>query len=133
MNAGCRVERLSFDRLTAKSNPRVGRLTDQEVRMMKRLIHTAWAVAVVAVPVACWAQADSSLTRAQVQAELVQLQQSGYNPANAATVDFPANMQSSDASAAGQGGYGPSTSGSSQMGHPASTSSGMKPVFFGGS
>ena len=101
--------------------------------MMKTLVHAVCAVAVIAVPVASLAQSDGSLTRAQVQAELAQLQQAGYNPANAANVDFPTYIQATGASAAGQSsGYGPAISGSSQMGRPASTS-GMKPVFFGGS
>ncbi|SIT48569.1 conserved exported hypothetical protein [Paraburkholderia ribeironis] len=100
---------------------------------MKTLVHTVCAVAVIAVPIASLAQSDGALTRAQVQAEIAQLQQAGFNPANANTVDFPANWQAKDTSAAGQSsGYGPATNGTSQMGHPASTS-GMKPVFFGGS
>jgi len=100
---------------------------------MKTLVHTVCALAVVGVPIASLAQSDGSLTRAQVQAEIAQLQQAGFNPANANTVDFPANMPTTDASAAGQSsGYGPATNGSSQMGRPASPS-GMKPVFFGGS
>jgi hypothetical protein len=100
---------------------------------MKSWIHIACAVAAFAAPVASWAQSDSTLTRAQVQAEIAQLQQAGYNPANANTVDYPASVQATGDSAAGQGsGYGPSTSGSSEMGR-ASSASGMKPVFFGGS
>jgi hypothetical protein len=79
------------------------------------------------------AQSDGALTRAQVQGEIAQLQQAGFNPANSNTVDFPANMPATTGSATDQGsGYGPVTNGSSQMGRPASTS-GMKPVFFGGS
>jgi Ni/Co efflux regulator RcnB len=101
--------------------------------MMKTLVHTVCAVAVMGVPIASMAQSDSTLTRAQVQAEIAQLQQAGYNPANANTVDFPANMQAAGPGAPGQSsGYGPGMSGTSQMGHPASTS-GVKPVFFGGS
>jgi Ni/Co efflux regulator RcnB len=100
---------------------------------MKTLVHTVCAVAVIAVPIASLAQSDGALTRAQVQAEIAQLQQAGFNPANANTVDFPANMPATNASTADQNsGYGPATNGSSQMGRPASTS-GMKPVFFGGS
>jgi hypothetical protein len=100
---------------------------------MKTLVHTVCAVAVIAVPIASLAQSEGALTRAQVQAELAQLQQAGFNPANANTVDFPSSMQATDPRAADQSsGYGPATSGSSQMGHPV-TASGMKPVFFGGS
>ena len=100
---------------------------------MKTLVHAVCAVAVIAVPITSLAQSDGALTRAQVQAEVAQLQQAGFNPANANTVDFPANLQATGASAAGQSsGYGPATNGSSQMGRPARTS-GMEPVFFGGS
>jgi hypothetical protein len=100
---------------------------------MNTFVHTVCALAVGVVPIASLAQSDGGLTRAQVQAEIVQLQQAGFNPANANTVDFPANMPAADASAAGQSsGYGPATNGTSQMGRPA-TPSGMKPVFFGGS
>jgi hypothetical protein len=100
---------------------------------MKTLVHTICAVAVIAVPIASLAQSEGALTRAQVQAEIAQLQQAGFNPANANTVDFPSNMQAADPRAADQGsGYGPATNGSSQMGHPASPSE-MRPVFFGGS
>lgn len=100
---------------------------------MKTLVHTVCAVAVMAVPIASLAQSDGALTRAQVQAEIAQLQQAGFNPANANTVDFPANMPAAAGNAADQSsGYGPATNGSSQMGRPASTS-GMKPVYFGGS
>jgi len=102
---------------------------------MKTLVHAVCAVAVIAVPIASLAQSDGAMSRAQVEAEITQLQQAGYNPANANTVDFPVNLQATNTSAPGQGsGYGPGTNGTSQMGRPAITStSGMKPVFFGGS
>ena len=100
---------------------------------MKTLVHTVCAVTFIAATIASSAQSDGGLTRAQVQAEIAQLQQAGFNPANANTVDFPANMPATGASvASGSSGYGPATSGSSQMGRPASPS-GMRPVFFGGS
>ncbi|MGF6737581.1 DUF4148 domain-containing protein [Paraburkholderia atlantica] len=100
---------------------------------MKTLVHTVCAVAVMALPIASVAQTESTLTHAQVQAEIAQLEQAGFNPANANTVDFPTYMPTTTAPAAGQSsGYGPATSGTQQMGHPAGAP-GMKPVFFGGS
>ena len=101
---------------------------------MKTLVQAVCAVAVVAVPLASLAQSDQTLTRVQVQAEIAQLEQAGFNPANANSVDFPTNVQAADMSAAGaqNSGYGPATTGSSQMGR-ATNPSGMKPVFFGGS
>lgn len=48
--------------------------------------------ALVAAPVASFAQSNQPVTRAQVRAELVQLQQAGYNPASDET-QYPANIQ----------------------------------------
>jgi hypothetical protein len=99
---------------------------------MKSVIQAVVVAGVLAVPVASFAQqAAAPLTRAQVRAELVQLEQAGYNPANANTVDFPTNIQLAVAPAVGQdSGEGFAVSGSSQSGRPTSTN-GMKPVFFG--
>ncbi|EEA00060.1 conserved hypothetical protein [Burkholderia sp. H160] len=44
---------------------------------MKTSVHTVCAVAVIAVPIASLAQSEGALTRAQVQAEIAQLQQAG--------------------------------------------------------
>ena len=99
---------------------------------MKSLIQAAVVAAALVAPAVSFAQqSNAPLTRAQVRAELVELEKAGYNPANANTVDYPTNIQAADANAAGQdSGYGPVASGLSQSGRTASTS-GMKPVFFG--
>ena len=96
---------------------------------MKSLIYAVSAAAVFAAPVVALAQSNGPVTRQQVQDEIVQLEKAGFNPANANTVDFPANFNGGP-SAGQDSGYGPSTSGSSQVGHPTSMI-GMKPVFFG--
>lgn len=97
------------------------------------IVHTVCTVAVMALPIASLAPSDGALTRAQVRWEIAQLLQAGFNPTNANTVDLPANLPATTGSATDQGsGYGPASNGSSQMGRPASTS-GMKPVIFGGS
>jgi hypothetical protein len=85
--------------------------------------------------VASFAQSSQPLTRAQVRAELVQLEKAGYNPATANDYDYPANIQAAEARVAAQNGtaqktgYGPSVSGASQSGRPASDDT--KPIFFG--
>ncbi|QGZ65298.1 DUF4148 domain-containing protein [Paraburkholderia acidisoli] len=48
--------------------------------------------ALVAAPLVSFAQSNQPVTRAQVRAELVQLQQAGYNPASDET-QYPANIQ----------------------------------------
>jgi|SRR5258706_11733715 hypothetical protein len=103
---------------------------------MKSLIKAVAIAAVLAAPVVSFAQSNQPLTRAQVRAELIQLEKAGYNPATANDYDYPANIQAAEARVAAQNGtaqtsgYGPSASGSSQSGHAAATD-GTKPVFFG--
>ncbi|QBR01885.1 DUF4148 domain-containing protein [Paraburkholderia pallida] len=84
------------------------------------LVRTLIAAAVVAVPAISFAQTDHALTRAEVRAQLVQLEQSGYRPASDNT-QYPANLQVALAHLdAGQGNanaaYGGVTSGSSAAG-----------------
>ena len=50
---------------------------------MKSLIQAVALAAVLAVPAVSFAQSDAPVTRAQVRAELVQLEKAGYNPGNA--------------------------------------------------
>jgi len=57
--------------------------------------------AVVAVPVVSFAQSAEPLTRAQVRAELVQLQQAGYNPA-ADYNDYPKHIEAAEAKVSAQ-------------------------------
>lgn len=96
---------------------------------MKSLLYAACATAVLAAPIATFAQSNQPMTRAQVQDEIAQLEKAGFNPANANTEDFPTNFQAS--TTAGQdSGYGPAITGSSQAGRSTSVP-GLKPVFFG--
>jgi hypothetical protein len=90
---------------------------------MKSLIQTVAIAAVLAAPVASFAQSSQPVTRAQVRAELVQLEKAGYSPARGADPYYPADIQAAEARVAAQNGtaqaatgYGPSTSGTSQSG-----------------
>lgn len=89
---------------------------------MKSLIEAAVIAALITAPLAAFAQSNQSVTRAQVRAELVQLEKAGYDPAMADANDYPANIQAAEARVAAQNataqtsGYGSSTNGSSQAG-----------------
>jgi len=89
---------------------------------MKSLIEAAVIAALIAAPLAAFAQSSQPVTRAQVRAELIQLEQVGYYPGTANPEDYPANIQAAEARVAAQrgaaqsGGYGSSTNGSSQAG-----------------
>ena len=89
---------------------------------MKSLIEAAVIAALITAPLAAFAQSNQPVTRAQVRAELIQLEKAGYNPATANADDYPANIQAAEARVAAQNGnvqtsgYGSATKGSSQAG-----------------
>lgn len=90
---------------------------------MKSLIQAVVVAAALAAPVAVFAQSNAPLTRAQVRAELVQLEKAGYNPAQGEDPHYPADIQAAEAKVAAQNGatsgYGGVVSGSSDAGRPA--------------
>src|SRR5580658_4333431 len=103
---------------------------------MKSLIQAVVVAAVLAAPFTAFAQSSQPVTRAQVRAELVQLEQAGYNPARGSDPYYPADIQAAEARVAAQNGatsgVGGVVSGSSAAGsHAASddaSSNGLKPV-----
>jgi hypothetical protein len=108
---------------------------------MKSLMSAVAVAVLFAAPVASFAQSSDQqpLTRAQVRAELVQLEKAGYDPV-ADKYDYPAQVQAAEARVAAQQGtaqaqadttgYGPAVAGSSRAGSPVSPD-GVKPVYFG--
>ncbi|KVV50362.1 hypothetical protein WK90_33830 [Burkholderia cepacia] len=107
---------------------------------MKSLIKAVALAALVAAPVVSFAQSQQPLTRAQVRAELVQLEKAGYNPND--WINYPENIKAAQAKiAAAQNtgaqadatGYGSNPVGTSQSGQrvlvPAATD--RSSVFFG--
>ena len=86
---------------------------------MKSLIQAVIVAAAFAAPVAVFAQASQPVTRAQVRAELIQLEKAGYNPTRGEDPDYPADIQAAEAKVAAQNaatGDGGVTGGSSQAG-----------------
>jgi hypothetical protein len=91
---------------------------------MKKLIPAVVVAAALAIPAISFAQSSQQgLTRAQVRAELVELQQAGYNPAIADNADYPHNLQAAQARVteerlanAGTSGYGAPAAGTTQAG-----------------
>ncbi|MBN3758851.1 DUF4148 domain-containing protein [Paraburkholderia sp. Tr-20389] len=103
---------------------------------MKSLIKAVAVAAVLAVPVMSFAQSSQPVTRAQVRAELVQLEKAGYVPSNSNDTQYPANIQAAQAkvdaaNGIANSGVGGVADGSSQGGQRASfsASSYSAPVF----
>ncbi|AXL49043.1 hypothetical protein DSC91_000692 [Paraburkholderia caffeinilytica] len=92
---------------------------------MKTLISAVVVAAALVAPVASFAQSNQPLTRAEVRAQLVQLEKAGYNPIGD-HVDYPANLQAAQARVDAQNGtaqavnsgYGAPIAGTSQSGRP---------------
>ncbi|AJY12809.1 DUF4148 domain-containing protein [Burkholderia dolosa] len=115
---------------------------------MKSLVQAVVVAAAVAIPAVSFAQPGSALTRAQVRAELVQLQQAGYNSARGEDPHYPeaiqaatariaeqqralAQAQRDDASGYGAQAQGASASGSRALGVRPATAEEMKSLYRG--
>ena len=74
----------------------------EEKAMILKILAPMLAIALMAAaPLSAFAQSSSSsgLTRAEVRADLIRLEQAGYNPATANDSDYPANIQAAEARA----------------------------------
>jgi hypothetical protein len=61
-------------------------------RILMKLVQSLFVAALIAAPAISFAQSNQPLTRAQVRAELVELQQAGYDPASDNT-QYPKNIE----------------------------------------
>jgi hypothetical protein len=104
----------------------------------KSLLSAVAVATLLAAPVASFAQSNQPVTRAQVRAELIQLEKAGYNPA-ADRVDYPADIQAAQQRVAAQAqvaqtdtsGYGAQTVGSSAAGRAVTQAAPSQDVYFG--
>jgi hypothetical protein len=64
---------------------------------MKNLLRAAPVTTLPASPVACFAQSNGTVSRAQVKAELRELEQAGYYPARSEAANYPADIQAAEA------------------------------------
>jgi hypothetical protein len=91
---------------------------------MKSLIKAVALAVVVVAPVVSFAQSEQPLTRAEVKAQLKQLEDAGYKAAVATDAVYPADIQAAEARVAAKNataqadttGYGTTPAGSSQTG-----------------
>lgn len=90
---------------------------------MKSLIKAVVVVASIAASATVFAQSNTRITREQVRAELVQLEQAGYRVGDGDQAHYPEAVQAAQARIAAQNSsasaYGGSVAGSSQSGRPA--------------
>ncbi|RKT20846.1 uncharacterized protein DUF4148 [Paraburkholderia sp. RAU2J] len=105
---------------------------------MKTLIYAALVANALVVPVVSFAQDSAApLTRAEVRADLVQMEQAGYRP-GLKDLHYPTDVQAAEARIHAQDATTPSSTavggvpmnGSSQSGAP-STTAGTHSIYFG--
>ena len=88
---------------------------------MKPLSRAVALACILAVPAASFAQSQSNgpVTRAQVRAELIQLESTGWRPAAGNDPHYPEDIQAAEAKVAAMNaasGYGGSATGSANAG-----------------
>jgi hypothetical protein len=104
---------------------------------MKSLIYVALVASALAAPVLSFAQeSNGPVTRAEVRADLIRLEQAGYRP-SVKDVNYPADIQAAEARVQAQDGATPNNKavggvpdGSSQAGAP-TTAPGTHSIYFG--
>ena len=67
---------------------------------MKSFTRIVLVASLIAAPIASFAQSSQSISRAQVRAELAQLEKAGYDPHD--WVHYPENLQAAEAKVAAQ-------------------------------
>jgi hypothetical protein len=84
---------------------------------------SAFAAGYDVAPAAPAAQSSQPLTRAEVRAQLVEIEQAGYNPARGNDTNYPTDAQAAEARVYAQqadtSGFGPARQGTSEAGHRA--------------
>ena len=95
-----------------------------------KLIQSLVVVAVVAIPALSFAQSNQPLTRAEVRAQLVELQSVGYNPASD-QAQYPKNIEVAQARLNAQNSLSASSYGTSSGGTSASGSRDAQPDVIG--
>lgn len=88
---------------------------------MKLSIKTTIVAATIVVPALAFAGTNGPLTRAQVRAQLFELEQAGYNPGVDCPVNCPEGLQRAQAVVAqrqsnANAAYGPALNGTTQAG-----------------
>jgi hypothetical protein len=77
----------------------------KEIGIMKTLIGLGLVVTALVSPTLSFAQATNApVTRAEVRADLVRLEQAGYNPSNGEDANYPEQIQAAEAKVAAQDG-----------------------------
>ncbi|WP_176053164.1 DUF4148 domain-containing protein [Paraburkholderia caribensis] len=91
---------------------------------MKNLFQMVVLASALASPITVFAQSNQPVTRAQVRAELIEIEKAGYNPSRGEDPYYPADVQAAEAKLSAQRAataVGGSSDGTSATGSPAAS------------
>src|SRR3978361_855194 len=71
--------------------------------MKNALVCFALAIGTLAAPALSFAQSNAPVTRAEVRADLVRVEQAGYTPSSGDEANYPADVQAAEAKIAAHG------------------------------
>jgi hypothetical protein len=92
--------------------------------MKNALVCFALAASALAAPALSFAQSNAPLTRAEVRADLIRVEQAGYNPSTSDDATYPADIQAAEAKIAAQDNSQPTESAYGGMPQNGNSSSG---------
>ncbi|WP_031360117.1 DUF4148 domain-containing protein [Caballeronia sordidicola] len=72
--------------------------------MKKALVCLALAAGALSAPVLSFAQSNAPVTRAEVRADLVRVEQAGYQPGGGSDINYPTDIQAAEAKIAAENG-----------------------------
>jgi len=93
---------------------------------MKSLVQAVLFAAVLTAPLASFAHSSQPLTRAEVRAELVQLEAAGYDPSRTSDSTYPADIQAAEARVAARNAMATSVGGAHGSTSDSGSSSGAQ-------
>src|SRR5476651_2416358 len=94
--------------------------------MKKALVCLALAAAALSAPVLSFAQSNAPVTRAEVRADLVRVEQAGYQPGGGSDINYPTNIQAAEAKVAAESGQQQATQAYGGVAENGTSSSGAR-------
>ena len=96
LDSATRISAVECPPFRGSSRQRGAPLT-RGINLVNKLAAIPLIIGALATPALSFAQSSAGLTRAQVVAELVRLEQAGYDPSAGEDDSYPANLQAAEA------------------------------------
>lgn len=101
LDSATHISAVEWPPFGASAHQRGAPLT-REINLVNKLAAIPLIISALATPALSFGQSSTGLTRAQVVAELVRLEQAGYDPSAGEDNSYPANLQAAEARVAAE-------------------------------